>query len=550
MKQLCPRPALYTALLLVAGLNDPVAAIVTSDVAGSHAVAPGSITFGVNADGVVGLANADSLTLVSGSLIADRYILTAAHIVDANFDGVVDAVPPVTKARFDLSTGPVFVDLLFQEAIIAPAWAADRTSGVDLAVIPLAADAPLSVPRYQLNALTNEVGRQGVIVGYGSSGWGAEGIDAFDIGTKRAGLNRVEARGEDLTALGDAYMPDPGATLVYDFDSGQSTNNALSRLGISSDLGFGTDEVGVAIGDSGGPLFIDGLLAAVMTNVIGRLPSDVTPGATDSSWGELMIGVRVSSFEEFILSATGGEAVFVPQPPIPIWNVDADGNWSQASNWTGGVPNAVGAGAIFGSVITAPRTVTLDAPIRVGRIDFANANSYTIAGSNTLTLDATSGQTQLNVTSGSHTISAPVTLADNMAVTVTPPASNLSITGPLNATGRNLTKAGAGTLTVNHFRGAVLSVNGGTVAIAANGGDEGTSVVTGLSIAGAAGAWTAKLDLNNNDAVVQSTAANKAADFARLYNQLKQGFNNGTWQVWASPAPPPLPIPTPTQGWP
>ena len=64
--------------------------------------------------------------------------------------------------------------------------------------------------------------------------------------------------------------------------------------------------------------------------------------------------------------------------------------------------------AVFGGVITAPRTVTVDIPVSVGQIFFNNANAYTIAGSNTISLDAMSGVAQINVTSGSHTISAPV----------------------------------------------------------------------------------------------------------------------------------------------
>ena len=120
-------------------------------------------------------------------------------------------------------------------------------------------------------------------------------------------------------------------------------------------------------------------------------------------------------------------------------------------------------------------------------------------------------------------------LADNTVITVTPGAGRLSLTGTLTADGKRVTKVGAGTLTVNNFRAASLAVNGGTVAVAANGGNEGASVLGALSIAGASDAWTAKLDLTNNDAIVNSTAANKATDFGRIYSQLKQGFNSGTW---------------------
>jgi hypothetical protein len=49
------------------------------------------------------------------------------------------------------------------------------------------------------------------------------------------------------------------------------------------------------------------------------------------------------------------------------------------------------------------------------------------------------------------------------------------------------------------------------------------------TIAGAPGAWTGTIDLTDNDAVFQSSAATKAADFARAYDYLKTGFGAGTW---------------------
>jgi hypothetical protein len=215
---------------------------------------------------------------------------------------------------------------------------------------------------------------------------------------------------------------------------------------------------------------------------------------------------------------------------IPTWNVDAGGNWSAAASWTTSVPNAKGANAILAGIITAPRTVTLDVPVTLRRLDFDDANAYTVSGANTLTLEAGSGDTLINVKSGSHTISAPVTLVDDTTVTITPAASNLSLTGTLTATGRTLTKAGAGTLTVNNVRAQALSIGDGTVAIAPNGAAGGVSALGALAIAGANDAWTARYDLADNDAVVQSSLFAKATDIGRLQNQLKQGFNNGTWQ--------------------
>ena len=114
--------------------------------------------------------------------------------------------------------------------------------------------------------------------------------------------------------------------------------------------------------------------------------------------------------------------------PDNSWNVNSNGNWSSAANWTIGVPNSAERWQSSAAIITAPRTVTVDVPITVGRIVFENANAYTIAGTNAVTLDATSGDALINVASGSHTISAPVALADNTVITVSPANSNLSLT--------------------------------------------------------------------------------------------------------------------------
>jgi hypothetical protein len=194
------------------------------------------------------------------------------------------------------------------------------------------------------------------------------------------------------------------------------------------------------------------------------------------------------------------------------WNVDASGEWSVTGNWTLGLPIADGATAVFGGAITAARTVTLDLPVTVGSIDFKNSASYTVAGVNTLTLDAASNNATINVATGNHVISAPVTLADNTVITVTPLLRSLSITGSLTANGVTLTKAGAGTLRINNLRAAGLSVNGGTVAIAPNSGAPGlsTSVLRTLSIAGDA-TPTAKFDLNNNAAIIDYTGTSPVA---------------------------------------
>src|SRR5206468_7311389 len=96
--------------------------------------------------------------------------------------------------------------------------------------------------------------------------------------------------------------------------------------------------------------------------------------------------------------------------------------------------------AIFGSVITAQRTVTLDSPRTLGKLTFDNPAGYVLAGTSALTLSTTSGPASITVSSGSHTISAPLTLASNTNINVVPAASVLSVTGALTATAATIIK--------------------------------------------------------------------------------------------------------------
>ena len=213
--------------------------------------------------------------------------------------------------------------------------------------------------------------------------------------------------------------------------------------------------------------------------------------------GDLFTGLAVTQFE-----------FAVPEPEVATWNVDANGNWSQATNWTGGaVPNTAGASVALTGVITQPRAVTVDAPITIGRIDFDNANSYTLAGTSSITLDA-NDTAEINVAAGSHVINAPLALADNTVIRISPAASSLALAGGLSGANASLTKIGAGTLAVSQMRVAGLSIDeGGVVFSEADMG--GPSVLGSLSIAGDA-APTATLDLTDNAAIINYATTSPA----------------------------------------
>ncbi len=189
-----------------------------------------------------------------------------------------------------------------------------------------------------------------------------------------------------------------------------------------------------------------------------------------------------------IISLGGGAFEVVPVTGSSYtWGFDTGGNWS-AANWAGGTnnPGGVGTTTVFGSAITANRTVTLDAARTVGYLVFNDNNQYTLAGSQTLTLQASGGSSQINVSGGgSARIEAPLALANDLVVNQNSAGATLEITGTVSGTNRNLTvggsdatiisgaiqtgtgsltKLGTGTLTLsntsNSFSGAITVADG------------------------------------------------------------------------------------------
>ena len=149
------------------------------------------------------------------------------------------------------------------------------------------------------------------------------------------------------------------------------------------------------------------------------------------------------------------------------WNSDADGVVSGPGNWAGGMPSAAGDAATFGPAISAPRTITVDAPVTFGSLTFEGSNRYTLSGSNSVTLQMPGGSPQITVLAGSHTISAPVALAGNLAVN-TAVGDSLELSGDVSdagGVGAALTLSGNGELIlsgVNTYSGGT-NVDAGTL---------------------------------------------------------------------------------------
>jgi beta-glucanase (GH16 family) len=212
---------------------------------------------------------------------------------------------------------------------------------------------------------------------------------------------------------------------------------------------------------------------------------------------------------------------------VPSWKNDVSGIWSSAANWTDAViPNSTDAVASFGSAITQARSVTVDTPMTAGELRFANANSYTIDGTQTLTL-STSGTnlSRITDTSGSHTVSAPLVLTKDLGVHVQSASGVMTLTNLQPSPARKITKSGLGTLSVNHIEAAALFGEGGPVAFAATGGAELPANRIGtMSFAGGVGA-PAVVDLNDQDLIATSTPR------ATIEAQIVAARHGGAWDA-------------------
>ena len=110
--------------------------------------------------------------------------------------------------------------------------------------------------------------------------------------------------------------------------------------------------------------------------------------------------------------------------------------------------------------------VSTSSAVTLGGLVFDNTGGWTVGGTGTFTMSATSNAATISVLSGSHSLSNPMGFASDTTITV-PATSSLTLSGLL-ATTCALSKAGTGVLAVNTVRAKSLNVNEGTVAVIAN----------------------------------------------------------------------------------
>ncbi|MGL5510054.1 MAG: trypsin-like serine protease, partial [Microcoleaceae cyanobacterium] len=246
-----------------------------------YIVEPGEIVNNINLDGVGAISKvSDSFITAVGTLLpTGRHILTAGHVINGESSTNL-------KITFNLPTGDV--NMYAKKFYLHPNYQPAPNIQNDIAIIELTETAPNTIPRYDIYRLKDEIGKKHLKVGYGFTGNGDTGANIQDDRQKRVGYNTYEDDGR-LLSENFQYYPNPiGSQLVYDFDNGQAANDALGKLIGKNNLGLGLDEVNSAIGDSGGPIFLNGKIAGFTSWGVGGdtgITTDID-STTNSSFGE------------------------------------------------------------------------------------------------------------------------------------------------------------------------------------------------------------------------------------------------------------------------
>jgi autotransporter-associated beta strand protein len=170
--------------------------------------------------------------------------------------------------------------------------------------------------------------------------------------------------------------------------------------------------------------------------------------------------------------------------PPSVWSTDSSGNWSDPAKWLNGVPDGPGGFADLGPAISAPRTITLDGDRTLGLLQVNNANAYTIGGTSTLHFDQTIGDAEISVLLGNHTISAPISLVDSLAITLNTAGDSLSILGNIGGAG-GLIKSSPGNLTLGGNNSALsgdIAFGNGTLTFATDGLGTGNLALDNASL--------------------------------------------------------------------
>ena len=246
----------------------------------------------------------------SGVLLANGYILTAAHVVAGNVlspDGVMINFNDGSGQSIGAASITVF-----------PGYAgttpgSDGMWHDDLALVKLSTAAPSSAAAYELYTGTPTRNTALTLVGYGGTGDGISGQIAGGSGSvKNAGSNRVDVVVADDDTSGSGHTG-KSEIMLFDFDNPSSGSKNVYTPASS----VASDEAQFGSGDSGSPLFttvagqIQLIGIASFNGVVSHTVDGVTtPFSTSSTtFGSIGGATSVSAYSGWITSVTA-----VPEP--------------------------------------------------------------------------------------------------------------------------------------------------------------------------------------------------------------------------------------------
>lgn len=227
----------------------------------------------------------------SGTLVSQTQVLTAAHVVDSDRDGVVDGSIGGHSFRFGSNVSGGNADLVVSDIAsisVHPLWSATNGNRTyDLAVITFTSPVIDITP---MNISSGDAGLTvGTMVGYGLHGVGTDsGAGTLD-GLRRAAQNEF-------------YLQ--GGTIRSDFDN---PDGSVLTNGSSTPLAL---EGSTAGGDSVGPILVD---FGNGEEIVGVLSGGFDSTADNQYYGDVSIWAPINDTDNLAyLSGLG--IVPIPEP--------------------------------------------------------------------------------------------------------------------------------------------------------------------------------------------------------------------------------------------
>lgn len=261
----------------------------------NDAAGPFRFGLGIGLDGTVGLiiTQPGGTFLCSGAMIGRGAVLAAAHCFA---DGTgANVTTSVSVTAFPTAGGSVTLTAAGSNIYIPEAYNGSVINDNDIAIVHLPAIFGPGVDVYDtFGAADVYTNAPYTVVGFGRRGAGATGA-TLASGNRRRGFNQFD------------FFLSPGV-LLSDFDNGVAANDASCGLAGICGLGLGAFEASTAPGDSGGPVFLAGKIAAI-SSFGARIPAFDIDSALNSSFGEFNGFVATRYHEQWI-----NQILAIPEP--------------------------------------------------------------------------------------------------------------------------------------------------------------------------------------------------------------------------------------------